>query len=59
VKRFVSLQLLNLRQSLGLLGRGISMSQGLALSGIPTHDPSVRAGAAIAIGLKYIKSRYF
>jgi hypothetical protein len=28
VKRFVSLQFLNLRQSVGLLGRGISPSQG-------------------------------
>jgi hypothetical protein len=58
MKRFVSLQFLNLRHSVGLLGRGISPSQGHyltqtqnkhksdihALSGIRTHDPSVRAG---------------
>jgi hypothetical protein len=55
VKRFVSLQFLNLRQSVGLLGREISPTQGHylhkhrinanihALSGIQTHDPSVRA----------------
>jgi hypothetical protein len=47
----VSFQFLNLRQSVGLLGRGISPSQGRylaytdthALSAIPSHDPSVRA----------------
>jgi hypothetical protein len=55
-KCFVSLQFLNLRHSVGLLGRRISPSQGRylykhrintnirALSGIRTHDPSVRAG---------------
>jgi hypothetical protein len=58
VKRFFSLQFLNLRQSVGLLGRGISPSQGRyltqnkhirihTLSGIRTHDPSVRAGEDI------------
>jgi hypothetical protein len=31
VKRFVSLQFLDLRQSVGLLGRGISPMQGLYL----------------------------
>jgi hypothetical protein len=50
MKRFVSLQFLNLRQSVGLLGRGMSPSQGRyltdihALSEVRTHDPSVRAG---------------
>jgi hypothetical protein len=56
VKRFVSLQFLNLRQSVGLLGRGISPSQGRyltqtdihALSEIRTHDPYVRAGRNIS-----------
>jgi hypothetical protein len=59
VKRFVALQFLNLRQSVGLLRRGISPSQGRyltntrnteihALSGIRTHDPSVRAGEDIS-----------
>jgi hypothetical protein len=59
VKRSVSLQFLNLRYSVGLFGREISPSQGRylhteqhkhrintdihALSGIRTHDPSVRA----------------
>jgi hypothetical protein len=51
VKRFVSLQFLNLKHSVGLLGRVISPSQGLYLtqtdihasSGIGTHDPSVRS----------------
>jgi hypothetical protein len=51
VKRFISLQFLNLRHSVGPLGRVISPSQGLyltntdihTLSGIRTHDPSVRA----------------
>jgi hypothetical protein len=50
VKRFVSLQFLNLRQTVGLLGRGISPSQDRyltqtdihSLSGIRTDDPSVR-----------------
>jgi hypothetical protein len=56
VKRFVSLQFLNLRQSVGLLGRGFSPSQSRyvhtntektqtnihTLIGIRTHDPSVR-----------------
>jgi hypothetical protein len=32
VKRFVSLQFLNVRQSVGLLGRGISPSQGRFLT---------------------------
>jgi hypothetical protein len=58
VKRFVSLQFLNLnRQSVELTGLGISPSQNRylhkqrkpqtdnhTLSGIRTHDPSVRAG---------------
>jgi hypothetical protein len=52
VKRFVSLQFLNLRQLVVLLERGISPSQCRyltqtdlhALSGSRTHDPSVRAG---------------
>jgi hypothetical protein len=61
VKRFVSLQFLNLRQSVGLLGRGISPSQSRyltqteytktdihALSGIQTYDPSVRASEDIS-----------
>jgi hypothetical protein len=56
VKRFVSLQVLNLRQSVGLLGRGISPSQGRylrqthihVLSGIRTHDLIVRAGEDIS-----------
>jgi hypothetical protein len=53
-----SRQTFNLRQSVGLLGREISPSQGrclhtntedtqtniYALTGIRTHDPSVRAG---------------
>jgi hypothetical protein len=51
VKRFVSFEFLNLRQSVGHLGRGISPSQDryltqtdiYALSGIRTHDPSVLA----------------
>jgi hypothetical protein len=51
VKRFVSLQFLNLRQSAGLLVWGISQSQGRYLtqtkihtfSGIRTHDFSVWA----------------
>jgi hypothetical protein len=59
VKRFVSLQFLNLRQSVRLLGRGISPTQGgylrkrrinadiYPLSGIWTYDPSVRAGEDI------------
>jgi hypothetical protein len=61
------LKFLNLRQSVGLLGRGISPSQGRylhrttqkhkinahntdihALSGIRTHDPSVRAGEHVS-----------
>jgi hypothetical protein len=64
VTRFVSFQFLNLRQSVGLPGRGISPSQGRylhkttqtqkrqtnihALSGIRTHYPSVRAGDNIS-----------
>jgi hypothetical protein len=64
VKRFVSFQFLNPTQSVGLLGRWISPSQGCylrrttqtqnkcrhihALSGIQTHDPSVRAGEDIS-----------
>jgi hypothetical protein len=54
VKRLVSLQFLNLRHSVGLLGRVISSSQGRYLtetqnkhihasSGIRTHYPSVQA----------------
>jgi hypothetical protein len=53
VKRFVSLQFLNPRYSVGLLGWRISPSQGLylykhrtnthALSGIRTHNPSFRS----------------
>jgi hypothetical protein len=47
VKCFVLLQLLNLRESAELLGRGISPSQGRYLtkaqSGNQTHDPTVRA----------------
>jgi hypothetical protein len=52
VRRFVSLQFLNLRHSVGFLERVISPSQGRYLYtntdthasiGIPTHDPSVRA----------------
>jgi hypothetical protein len=55
VKRFVSLQFLILRHSIGLIGRVISLSQGRYLtqtewtqsdihvsSGIRTHDPSDR-----------------
>jgi hypothetical protein len=60
VKRFLSLRFLNLRQSVRLLGRGISPSQGRylhkhrintdihALSGIRTHHPSFRAGEDIS-----------
>jgi hypothetical protein len=64
VKRFISLHFLNPRQSGGLLGRGISPSQGSylhrttrtqnkqtdihALSGIRTYGPSVRAGEDIS-----------
>jgi hypothetical protein len=56
MKRFVSLQSLNLRQPVGLLGRRISPSQGRyltqtdvdALSGIRTHDPSVLKGEDIS-----------
>jgi hypothetical protein len=52
----VSLQFLNLRQSVGLLGRRISPAQGRyltqtdihALSEIRTHDPSVRTGEDIS-----------
>jgi hypothetical protein len=58
VKRFVSLQFLNLRHSVGFLGRVISSSQDRYLkethnkhktdihasSGVRTHHPSVRAG---------------
>jgi hypothetical protein len=59
VKRLVSHEFLNLRQSVGLLRRGISRTQGRylhkhginanihALSGIRTLDPSVRAGEAL------------
>jgi hypothetical protein len=55
VKRFVSLQFLNFIQSVGLLARGMSPSQGRyvtqtdihASSGIRTHDLSVRAGEDI------------
>jgi hypothetical protein len=64
VKHFVSLQFLNLRESVGLLGRGIRASQGhylhrttqthkkrkhiYALSGIRANDPSVRGGEHIS-----------
>jgi hypothetical protein len=64
VKRFVSLQFLNLRQSVGLPGRGISARRKAAtytgqhkhrinanihsLSRIRTHDPNVRAGENIS-----------
>jgi hypothetical protein len=57
VKRFFfSMQFLILRQSVGLLEGGISLRQGRyvtqteihALSGIRTHDPSVRAGEDIS-----------
>jgi hypothetical protein len=60
VKLFVSLQFLNLTQTVGLLGRGISPSQGSylhtnrintnihTLSGIRTHDLSVRSGEDIS-----------
>jgi hypothetical protein len=56
VKRFVSLQFLNLRQSVGLLGQGISPSQTQiethrhASSVIRTHDPSVGVGEDIVTG---------
>jgi hypothetical protein len=45
VKRFFHFSFVILTQSVGLLGRGISPSQTNihALSGIRTHDPSVRA----------------
>jgi hypothetical protein len=58
----VSFQFFNLGQSVGLLGRGISLSQGRylhihritqtnihALSGIRTHNPSFRAGENISL----------
>jgi hypothetical protein len=56
VTRFVSLQFLNLRQSVGLLGRVISPSQGRyltqtdihALNGTRTHGPSIRAAEDIS-----------
>jgi hypothetical protein len=61
VKPFVSLQFLNLRQSVVLLKRGIIPTQGRylhkhrtkqtnirTLSGIGTHDPSVRASEDIS-----------
>jgi hypothetical protein len=64
VKPFVSLQILNLRQLAGLLGRGISPTQGRylhrtretqnnrrhthTLGGIRTHNPNVRAGEDIS-----------
>jgi hypothetical protein len=64
VKSFVPLQVLNLRLSVGLLGRGISPTQDHylhrttktqnkhtdihALSGIRTYDPSVRASEDIS-----------
>jgi hypothetical protein len=37
VKRFVSLQFLNLRQSVGLLGRGINPSQGRYITQTDIH----------------------
>jgi hypothetical protein len=63
VKRIVSLQFLNLRKPVGLLGRGISLSQGryliqtniYASSGIRTHDPSVRGGEDIWPNLLCVK----
>jgi hypothetical protein len=64
LEHFVSLQFLNLRKSVGLLGQGISPSQGRylhrttqtqtdihALSGIRTHDPSVRGGEDINLSI--------
>jgi hypothetical protein len=58
VKRFISLQFLNLRQSVALLGRGITPPQGRHLTqtqtdiqtlrGIQIHDPSVPAGEDIS-----------
>jgi hypothetical protein len=60
VKRFVSLQFLNLRESEGLLGRGSARYKVAtqykhrintdihALKWIRTHDPSVRAGEDIS-----------
>jgi hypothetical protein len=60
VKHFDSLQFLNLIQSVGLLGRGMSPTQDRylhkhkinanikTLSGIRTHNPSVRAGEDIS-----------
>jgi hypothetical protein len=61
VKRFVSIQHFDLRQSVGLLGRGISASECryliqtqnkhkyiYALCRIRTHDPSVLAGEDIS-----------
>jgi hypothetical protein len=59
VKRFVSLQLLDLGQSIGLLREGISSSQGRdlhrttqtnihALSGVRTHVPGCWAGEDIS-----------
>jgi hypothetical protein len=63
VKRFVSLELLNLRHSVRFLGRVISPSQSRSLtqtyiyasSGIRTHDPTVHAldRAATVIGSYY------
>jgi hypothetical protein len=52
---FVSLQFINIRQSVGLLGQGISSSQGCyltqtdihALSWILTHNPHVGTGEDI------------
>jgi hypothetical protein len=55
VKRFGSLQFLNLRQSVGLLGRAICPAQVRYLhtdihasSAIETHNPSIRAGETIS-----------
>jgi hypothetical protein len=56
VKRFVSLQFLNLRQSVGLLGRGSARPKAATytqtdihtLSGIRTHDLSVRTGEDVS-----------
>jgi hypothetical protein len=60
VKRFFLFSFLILRESVGFLGRGTSLSQGRylqhtyrintnvhALTGIRTHDPSVRVAEAV------------
>jgi hypothetical protein len=45
VKRFVSIQFLNLRQSVGLLGRGISPSQGRYLHRLGSVE--IKAGTLV------------